>query len=315
MDFVPIRVSTLRGDLKIPFDVYVKVNEKHILYCRQGDSFEGTRLQRLKAKKLKKMFIQQEDEKAYRSYMSDNIGMAYEGSQGKSIENRSEVIQGAQQAAAEDVMEDPANEIFYAVAKEGSTKYVDFILKEDKALQAILNIENTDKNVGHHGVFVATLALGIAQVIGLAEERPTEMPTLVLGGLLHDFEHHHNGLDVARPLDQMSPDELDLYKRHPFDGANRAKDQKHFDSMVMNIILQHEEKIDGTGFPKGLTEKDMDPLTMVAATANTFDRYTSIEGRDRKSALKSMLIDKMGLHPLDQMKALQDVLKKHNLLS
>ena len=55
-DFVPIRVSTLRGDLKINFDAYVKVNEKHILYLRKGDSFEGSRLKRLKDKKVRKMW-------------------------------------------------------------------------------------------------------------------------------------------------------------------------------------------------------------------------------------------------------------------
>ena len=40
-EFLPIRVSTLRGDLKIPFSAYVKVAGKHICFCREGDSFEG----------------------------------------------------------------------------------------------------------------------------------------------------------------------------------------------------------------------------------------------------------------------------------
>ena len=57
--YVPIRVSTLRGNLKIPFDAYVSVASKHILFCRKGDSFGGDRLDRLKKKKLKIMFILQ----------------------------------------------------------------------------------------------------------------------------------------------------------------------------------------------------------------------------------------------------------------
>jgi hypothetical protein len=46
-EFTSVRVSTLRGDLRIPFDVYVKVAGKFILYCRSGSSFEGVRLERL----------------------------------------------------------------------------------------------------------------------------------------------------------------------------------------------------------------------------------------------------------------------------
>ena len=53
-DFISMRVSTLRGDLKIDFDVYVKINDKMILYIRRGDSFEGPRLKRLREKKTKK---------------------------------------------------------------------------------------------------------------------------------------------------------------------------------------------------------------------------------------------------------------------
>ena len=59
MDYTTIRVSTLRGDQKINFDAYLKIGEKMVLYVRQGDSFEGDRLKRLKEKKLKKMFILQ----------------------------------------------------------------------------------------------------------------------------------------------------------------------------------------------------------------------------------------------------------------
>ena len=52
MDYVSIRVSTLRGDQKIDFNAYIKINEKMVLYLRRGDSFEGERLLRLKEKKL-----------------------------------------------------------------------------------------------------------------------------------------------------------------------------------------------------------------------------------------------------------------------
>ena len=129
-DFIPIRVSTLRGDLKIDFDAYVKVAGKYILYCRQGDSFEGDRLKRLKSKKLKKMYIRLEEEDLYRGYMSQSIDMAYNNSPERSLKIRAEIIQGAQQAVAEDLMEDPESEAFYEVAKNSSGRFADFIKNE-----------------------------------------------------------------------------------------------------------------------------------------------------------------------------------------
>jgi hypothetical protein len=77
------RVCTLRGDQQINFDAFVQVAGKQILYLRKGDSFEGERLKRLKAKKLRKMYIRVEDEDAYRKYMAQNIEMAYDKTQAK----------------------------------------------------------------------------------------------------------------------------------------------------------------------------------------------------------------------------------------
>ena len=79
--FTPIRVASLRGDIKTPFDVYIHVAGKYILYLRKGSSFEGTRLERLKAKKLKKMYISPDDEIPYKQYLEESIDKAYSSGQ------------------------------------------------------------------------------------------------------------------------------------------------------------------------------------------------------------------------------------------
>ncbi|MCK6599017.1 MAG: hypothetical protein L6Q37_11685, partial [Bdellovibrionaceae bacterium] len=107
MDHVSIRVSTLRGDQKINFDAYVKINDKFVLYLRRGDSFEGQRLKRLKEKKLKKMFILSGDESNYRQYLKTNIESAYDSTSSKDMESRAEIIQGEQQSNVEEVFEKP----------------------------------------------------------------------------------------------------------------------------------------------------------------------------------------------------------------
>lgn len=314
-EFVPIRVSTLRGDLKIPFDVYVRVAGKHILYCRQGDSFEGQRLSRLKEKKLKKLFIITDHEGHYRSYLTESINQAFEGSKGKPIETRAQVIQGAQQAAAEDVMEDPDSPELYKVAKEGSTRFVDFLLQNQEAIRAIIQIENSDQSIGHHGVNVATLAVGIAEKLGYTETQPMQMNTLALGCLLHDIEHQFTEIDLTKKPKEMKSAELQLYRAHPEAGALRLQGKQHLDPLVLKIIKEHEERINGSGFPKGLNEKDIDSMVTVAATANTYDRLTSLEGQSHKDALKMMLIEDMGRHPLENLKALQSVLKDRGILT
>ncbi len=312
MDYVPIRVSTLRGDQAIDFDAYIKINDKYILYVHQGDSFEGQRLKRLKSKKLKKMFILQQAETNYRSYLQRNIEMAYDRGSGKSLETRAEIIQGNQQSNAEAVMENPENEVIYNETKDAAGKFVQFIDQEGtESVSRVLSIDNVDHNIAHHGVTVSTLAIALAKKLNITDPKMTQL--LSLGALLHDFEHFHNGLSLARPLDQFSKQELALYKTHPLVGAQKVQDKKHFDQTVLNIIAQHEEYVDGKGFPSGLIESKMDPMAVVVASCNALDRLMTFEGVPKKEAVRRLLISGVGKYPLNHIQSLGDVMNSLQL--
>ena len=306
MDYVSIRVSTLRGDQKIDFNAYIKINEKMVLYLRRGDSFEGDRLKRLKDKKLRKMYILNEEETTYRSYLQKNIETAYDNSSSKDIQTRAEIIQGAQQSNAEEVFENPENEDSYNYAKDAAGKYVDFIMSNAQAMNSVMKMENTDKNIAHHGVTVATLSIALAQKLGFNDPKKNQL--LTLGAILHDYGHHDSPLNLNQPLDKMSPEDKALWLRHPVDGSTKVQDKKHFDKSVINIIAQHEETINGMG-PKGLFEKDQDPLSVLVSSANAMDRLITFEGVPKNEVAKKMMIEHVGKHPLVHIQHLAEILK------
>lgn len=306
MDYVSIRVSTLRGDQKIDFNAYVKINDKMILYLRRGDSFEGDRLKRLKDKKLRKMYILTDEENNYRSYLQRNIETAYDGTGNKDIQTRADIIQGSQQSNTEEVFENPDNVATYNDAKDAAGKYVNFLLTNAQAMSAVLNIDNTDKTISHHGVTVATLSIALAQKLGITDPKKTQL--LTLGALLHDYGHHNSSLNLSQPLAQMSAADTAVWKKHPEEGAQKVQDKKHFDQTVINIIGQHEETINGSG-PKGMREKEMDPLAVLVSSANAMDRLITFEGVPKNEAAKKMMIEHVGKHPLNHLQFLNDILK------
>ncbi len=309
-NYVPFRVSTLRGDQKIDFNAYVRINEKYILYVRKGDSFEGNRLVKLKEKKLKQLFLKSEEENLYRQYLERNIDMAYDKNSGKSITNRAEIIQGSQQSGAEEVFENPISATAYNNAKHNMEKFVTFLQGESEAFQSMMNIENVDQNIAHHGVTVATLATMLMQKLDFD---PAKTNLIALGALLHDFDHHHNGLQVNRSLSQFTPQELAKYKLHPQTGAETVKDKKHFDPLVLKIILQHEECIDGSGFPHKLKERDIEPGAVIVGVANALDRLITFEGVPKQQAPKELMIKRVGHYPLDYIRMLGEIFSKQAL--
>lgn len=307
MDYVPIRVSTLRGDQKIEFNAYLKIDEKFIMYLRKGDSFEGLRLNRFKEKKVRKIFILRDEEQAYLAYLARNIDSAYDRNSKVGLENRSAIVQGAQQANTEEIMENPGNAKAYEVAKDAAAKYAQFLMAEDKALSHILNIENFDQNIAHHGVTVSTLSVALAKKIKI--DNPKTLQLLTLGALLHDYGHFESKLNLNTPVSQFSPEDLKLYKQHPMDGGVKVRDKKHFDQVVINIIAQHEECINGSGFPLKLSESKIDPLAIIVGTANALDRLITFEGVKIDQAVKTLMVNSVGKYPLVQIQMLGDILK------
>lgn len=306
MSYISIRVSTLRGEQKIDFNAYVKINDKMVLYLRRGDSFEGERLARLKSKKLRKMFIEDSEEPQYLTYLRRNIDSAYDANSGVSMQNRAEVVQGAQQNNVEEVFENVESEQSYNNAKDSAVKYVDFILNNDKAFSAVMNIENTDKNIAHHGVSVATLAISLAQKLGVSDSKKIQL--LTLGSLLHDYGHHLEPLDLNRPVADMSPADQTIWKRHSQSGADNIRDKKHFDQLVSMIILQHEETSNGSG-PLGMNERTIDPMALIVSCANTVDRMITFEGVPKKDVAKRLMVDKVGTYPLQHIQLMGEILK------
>lgn len=302
MAYLPIRIGALRGDQKISFDAYVAVAEKHILYVRKGDSFEGTRLARLREKKIKKLYIRPEDEQSYRDYMARNIEIAY-SSTTQTLENRTQIVQGLQQSAAEALFESPEDPEAYAAAKEGSARFVQFLNKEDKAIKGLLAIENVDQNLAHHGVTVASVAVEIAKRTGYKDDK--NLPFLALGALMHDVGHYLSNQNIAHAVSEFSPDDLKIYQAHPLMGARRLKDLKHMDQHVIQIVLQHEENIDGSGYPEKLTENKLNPLSVFVQSANIFDRLVTFEKMSTAGAIKHLLLTYLGRYPLTHLNALK----------
>ena len=311
-DFISIRISSLRGDLKIPFDLYIRVAGKYIHYCKTGDSFEGKRLNRLKEKKLEKLFILKLAEKDFMDYLRANLNTAFDPNSNKAIEIRSEVAHGYVQTAAEDLMESPTNANLYWTLIDSSKRFTQFLSANKSALKAIYDIENLDNNIGHHGTNVAALAYYLARQIGLPDG--DTLTQLVAGCLIHDIDHWHTRFNVAGLRADFSESELVQYKKHPRNGLLRFQNL-NMDRLVKNIILQHEEACDGSGFPSGIREKELEPLVIVAAIANAFDRVVTFEGKRPKEALKFLLIDKLGVYPLNYLQGLQAVLRQSGIIT
>ena len=118
---------------------------------------------------------------------------------------------------------------------------------------AVRIIEKRDPYVADHSQRVARLACAIAQELGLAQER---IEGLRMAAMLHDVGKVAVPAEILSKPGRLSEAEFKLVQAHPQVAAETLADID-FPWPVQEIILQHHERLDGSGYPRGLKAEDI----------------------------------------------------------
>ena len=142
---------------------------------------------------------------------------------------------------------------------------------EAKLRSLAQTIELKDTYTRGHCDRVAEFSLWIAEALGLGADQRRD---LVHGGWLHDCGKIGVSEQVLNKDGPLTAEEFEQIKGHPAQGAQVA-DQARLSPAVRNIILHHHEKVDGSGYPRGLTGEAIPLEARIVAVADVYDALTS----------------------------------------
>jgi len=132
-------------------------------------------------------------------------------------------------------------------------------------------IEIRDPYTAGHGRRVTELACAIAERMGLSEDR---IEGLRMAGLIHDIGKIGVPAEVLSKPGQLSELEWGMIKAHPQVGYDILKTIE-FPWPVAQIVLQHHERIDGSGYPTGLSGDDILLEARILAVADVVQAMVS----------------------------------------
>jgi HD-GYP domain-containing protein (c-di-GMP phosphodiesterase class II) len=118
---------------------------------------------------------------------------------------------------------------------------------------------------------VAQLARTIAQVMGLDADT---IDGIRIGATLHDFGIIRIPTDILNKPDKLTPQEYEIMKQHPVHGYQILK-AIEFPWPVGRMILQHHERLDGSGYPGGISGDDIILEARIIAVADIMHSMTS----------------------------------------
>ena len=128
-----------------------------------------------------------------------------------------------------------------------------------------------DRETEGHSKRVTAFTIAIARAMGLPRE---QINTIARGAFLHDIGKMAIPDKILNKPGKLEPHEMDIMKEHAYHGYQIVK-KIPFLSEAAEIVYSHQEKYDGTGYPRGL-KGDQIPLgARIFSIADTFDAITS----------------------------------------
>ncbi len=172
------------------------------------------------------------------------------------------------QAAA---LERDVHEISEAKAKLEES-YRQLSLTLNQTVQALgAAVEVRDSYTAGHQRRVTELALAIARRLGLSEDR---LQGLRVAGLMHDIGKLAIPSEILSKPTKLSEVELKLIQAHP-EVAWSILNTIDFPWPIAEIVVQHHERIDGSGYPKGLRREEILLEARILAVADVVEAMSS----------------------------------------
>jgi HD-GYP domain-containing protein (c-di-GMP phosphodiesterase class II) len=134
------------------------------------------------------------------------------------------------------------------------------------------DLRSYDEYTYFHSINVCVLATTLFQEYVRDEN---ELLELGIGMLLHDIGKSKIDLNILNKPGRLTEEEFSVMMRHVVYGYNLVKDSNELSSMAKQVILNHHERLNGTGYTRGLTETQLSVWDMVAAVCDVFDAVTT----------------------------------------
>jgi len=159
------------------------------------------------------------------------------------------------------------------------TQYKSMLKKQKELIQSNINtlkslgnaIAKRDSDTSEHNYRVTYYSIKIAQELGLSKNK---IKSLIKGAFLHDIGKIAISDNILLKPSKLTDEEFEIMKTHVNSGVDIVKDDPWL-SDAINVILNHHEKVDGTGYPNNLKYKDIPIEARIFAVADVFDALTS----------------------------------------
>lgn len=303
--YTKIRLNSLHPSVPVPFDIYVKINNKYILYLRAGDAMEADKIQNFEVKAPDAFFILENLYGVYKKHISDQMHSDKLSSRDKAI-----ILRESSLALVEELYENPDIDQALEDSKQVINEFIGFMDEDPDAMGHLIGLSSHDFYTYNHSLDVGIYSLGLGYVVGY---RDNDLKELGQGALFHDIGKRHVDVNIICKDGPLDDNEWAQMQQHPQFGLLILNKHEASDE-IKACAFEHHESFTGNGYPQQLAGDEIHPMARIVAITDTYDALTTKRSYNDPmtptDALKFMDEKLRSRYDASLMDAMNDVLFK-----
>lgn len=156
--------------------------------------------------------------------------------------------------------------------KEQVNECVESIIRNPDAMLWLTQLKDKDENSASHALNVCILSVVFGRYLGLPKD---ELEKLGLCGLLHDVGKTQIPTHILRKPGPLNAEEMAEMKKHTIHGRNILMATSDMYYGAVDVAYTHHERMDGSGYPRGLTGSQISPYARMLAIIDAYDDLIS----------------------------------------
>jgi HD-GYP domain-containing protein (c-di-GMP phosphodiesterase class II) len=271
--FLPVHVDMLRRVRQAPVDIYVQQERRSppALYCRAGLSLENQQLFGLADAGIRDVYVRSGEFQDFGAHLLESVDALAEQEAVPAAE-RFAAIQLAVAVEVEHTIRLIDCSKFVALSEKVGHDIASFVAGHNVLPRDLFRIARHDFNTFTHVTNVASYCVVLAERLGISDRG--ELEQIATAGMLHDIGKRFIPISILAKPGRLDPSERDVIETHPTRGYEELCERSDMTEGQLMMVYQHHERIDGNGYPVGVTGRDIHPWAKLIAVVDVFDAMT-----------------------------------------
>lgn len=263
-----IRLTTIRPNEEIPFDIFIYLDNKMLTYLKKGEQFKPEKIYTLHEKDTgESFFVLNENKQLYRDYVKSSMNSDLISSNTKAA-----ILRESSIAILEDLFESPDVGAAFAEAKPIVNDLIQFMEDAPESIGNLISLSGHDFYTYNHSFDVSIYSLGLGQALGFDKKTLEELGQ---SSLFHDVGKRNVSLDILCKKGPLDEAEWVQMRMHPQYGLTILNEFPGLSEAIKAACFEHHESWSGGGYPNDISKNEIHPFARIVALTDTYDAMTT----------------------------------------